>query len=125
VRRAIRRALARHRFDVLLERTRLFVATHKGEPRFIPHPATPFQRPCPAGASAAFPAGRPFGVRTNQFGFTVTWASGLVIVVEACTNLAIPDWSPLQTNTLSSDSLYFSDPQWTNYPARFYRFRSP
>ena len=32
---------------------------------------------------------------------------------------------PLQTNTLSSDSLYFSDPQWTNYPARFYRLRSP
>jgi len=20
---------------------------------------------------------------------------------------------------------YFSDPQWTNYPARFYRLRSP
>ncbi len=65
-----------------------------------------------------------FGVRTNQFGFNITWANGQVVVVEACTNLANPIWSPLQTNTLSSDSLYFSDPQWTNYLGRFYRVRS-
>jgi hypothetical protein len=62
-----------------------------------------------------------FGVRTNQFGFNIAWASGQVVVVEVCTNLANPTWSPLQTNTLSSDSLYFSDPAWTNYPSRFYR----
>jgi hypothetical protein len=62
-----------------------------------------------------------FGVRTNQFGFTITGASGLVIVVEACTDLAHPTWFPLQTNTLSGDSFYCSDPQWTNYPERFYR----
>ena len=66
-----------------------------------------------------------FGVRTNRFGFTITWASGLVIVVEACTNLANPVWSPAGTNTLTDGSSYFSDPQWTNYPARFYRLRSP
>jgi hypothetical protein len=29
------------------------------------------------------------------------------------------------TNTISSDLYYFSDPQWTNYPGRFYRLRSP
>lgn len=66
-----------------------------------------------------------FGMRTNQFGFNIAWASGQVVVVEACTSLANPVWSPLQTNTLTSDSLYFSDPQWTNDPARFYRVRSP
>ena len=66
-----------------------------------------------------------FGVRTNQFGFNITWASDMVVVVEVCTNPANPTWSPLQTNALSSDSLYFSDPQWTNYPGRFYRLRSP
>jgi hypothetical protein len=68
-----------------------------------------------------------FGVRTNQFGFNINiaWASGQVIVVEACTNLANSTWFPLQTNTLSSDSFYFSDPDWMNYPARFYRLRSP
>jgi len=66
-----------------------------------------------------------FGVRTNRFGFTITGTSNLVIVVEACTNLANPVWIPLQTNTLTGDSSYFSDPQWTNYPARFYRLRWP
>ena len=36
--------------------------------------------------------------------------SGLVIVVEACTNLANPVWSPVETNTLTGGSSYFSDP---------------
>ncbi|MGO8929333.1 MAG: leucine-rich repeat domain-containing protein [Limisphaerales bacterium] len=66
-----------------------------------------------------------FGVLTNGFGFTITGTSGLVIVVEACTNLANPTWSPVGTNGLTDGSSYFSDPQWTNYPARFYRLRSP
>jgi hypothetical protein len=66
-----------------------------------------------------------FGVRTNQFGFTMVGTSGLVVVVEACTNLANPTWSPLATNTITSAPSYFSDPRWTNYPARFYRLRSP
>jgi hypothetical protein len=44
----------------------------------------------------------------------------MVIVVKARTNLTHPTWFPLQTNTLSGGSSYFSDPQWTIYPARFY-----
>ena len=66
-----------------------------------------------------------FGVRTNQFGFSINWASGRVVVVEACTDLTQPIWSPVGTNTLTDGSSYFSDPQWTNHPARFYRLRSP
>ena len=66
-----------------------------------------------------------FGVGTNGFGFTITGSSDLVIVVEACTNLAHPAWFAVGTNTLSNGSSYFSDPDWTNYPARLYRFRSP
>jgi hypothetical protein len=66
-----------------------------------------------------------FGMQTNQFGFNINWASDQTVVVEACTNLANPDWQPVQTNTLTDGSAYFSDPQWTNYPARFYRLRSP
>jgi hypothetical protein len=66
-----------------------------------------------------------FGVRTNQFGFNVTWTSGMVVVVEASTNPGNSAWSPLQTNTLASDSFYFGDPDWTNYPNRFYRLRWP
>jgi len=65
------------------------------------------------------------GVQTNRFGFNITGTSNLVIVVEACTNLAHPIWYPLQTNTLTGGSSYFSDPQWTNYSGRFYRLRSP
>ncbi len=66
-----------------------------------------------------------FGVRSNRFGFNINWASGMVVVVEACTNLANSTWSPVQTNTLTGGSCYFSDPQWTNYRSRFYRLRSP
>ncbi len=66
-----------------------------------------------------------FGVRTNRFGFNINWASGMVVVVEASTNLAGPAWSPVGTNMLIDESSYFSDPQWTNHPGRFYRLRSP
>ena len=65
-----------------------------------------------------------FGVRTNQFGFNIDWASGQTVVVETCTNLANPDWLPVGTNILTGGSSYFSDPQWMNYPGRFYRLRS-
>jgi len=70
-------------------------------------------------------SGASFGVRTNRFGFNITGTSGLVIVVEACTNFANPVWIPVATKTLTSGSVYFSDSQWTNYPGRFYRLRSP
>ena len=66
-----------------------------------------------------------FGVRTNQFGVTITGTSNLIIMVEACTNLANPAWSPLAMTILTGGSSYFSDPDWTNYPGRFYRLRSP
>ena len=66
-----------------------------------------------------------FGVGTNGFAFNINWASGMTVVVEACTSLANPVWSPLATNTLTSVLFHFSDPQWTNYPGRFYRLRWP
>jgi hypothetical protein len=66
-----------------------------------------------------------FGVRTNQFGFTINWASGMTVVVEACTDPGNPVWLPVSTNTLTGGTSHFSDPQWTNYPGRFYRLRSP
>jgi hypothetical protein len=65
-----------------------------------------------------------FGARTNQFGFNIAWTSDRAVVVEGCTNLADPVWSPLQTNILTGDSTYFSDPEWTNCPSRHYRLRS-
>lgn len=64
-----------------------------------------------------------FGVQAGQFGFTLIWADDRVVVVEACTDLAHPVWSPVRTNTLTGGSTYFSDPRWTEHPSRFYRLR--
>ena len=55
-------------------------------------------------------AGGGFGVRTNQFGFTVSGTPGLVVVLEASTSLANPAWQPLGTNTLNGGSFYFTIP---------------
>jgi hypothetical protein len=66
-----------------------------------------------------------FGLQTNSFGFTISWATNTSIIVEACANLANQDWQPLQTNVLTSGSTYFSDRTWTNYSVRFYHLRSP
>jgi hypothetical protein len=59
----------------------------------------------------------------NGFGFNITGTSNLSVVVEASTNLS--NWQFVQTITLTNGSVYFNDPQWTNYPGRYYRFRSP
>lgn len=65
------------------------------------------------------------GVQNNQFGFTVSWATNLSVVVQASTNLVNPGWTPVTTNTLSGGTLYFSDAKWTNYHGRFYRLSAP
>jgi len=63
---------------------------------------------------------------SGQFGFNITGLTNVTIVVEACTNLANPVWLPVSTNTLSgSGTSSFSDPQWTNYPNRYYGFSMP
>ena len=71
-----------------------------------------------------------FGMETNRFGFTISGNSNLVIVVAAATNLVDSVWTPIGTNKLNNfigtnGTSYFSDPQSSNYPARFYRLRSP
>jgi hypothetical protein len=63
------------------------------------------------------------GVLNNQFGFTISWATNVPVVVEASTDLSQRVWTPIATNTLTGGTSYFSDPQWTNYPARFYRLK--
>jgi hypothetical protein len=67
--------------------------------------------------------GPSFGVRTNQFGFVISWATNSPVVVEACTNLAQPAWLPASTNTLADGSAYFADPESANRPRRYYRLR--
>ncbi|HSA00240.1 MAG TPA: leucine-rich repeat domain-containing protein [Candidatus Paceibacterota bacterium] len=64
------------------------------------------------------------GVRKSGFGFTLTWTGNNRVVVESCTDLAKPAWTPAGTNILIGGTSYFSDPEWSNYPSRYYRLRS-
>jgi hypothetical protein len=66
-----------------------------------------------------------FGVQTSGFSFIISWATNASVVVEACTDLANSAWISVGTNTLTSGTFHFSDPQYTNYPARFYRTSPP
>ena len=66
-----------------------------------------------------------FGVRQNHFGFNIAGTPGIPLVIEASAELAAATWTPLHACTLTNGLLYFSDPQWTNHPTRFYRIRSP
>jgi hypothetical protein len=77
-------------------------------PRYLPHPVI-------------LGNGQGLGIKTNGFGFTVSWATNLSIIVEASTNLANLFWTPLATNTLSNGFFYFREPGWTNFSSRFYR----
>jgi hypothetical protein len=65
-----------------------------------------------------------FGLQTNGFGFTISWATNVPVVVEASASLLNRTWTPLATNTLVNGVSQFSDKDWKNHPARFYRVRS-
>jgi len=71
------------------------------------------------------PLATTFSVTGGRFGFNITGPTNVVIVVEACTNLVNRVWLPVSTNTLTAGASPFSDSQSSNYPGRFYRFRSP
>jgi hypothetical protein len=71
-------------------------------------------------------AGDPdFGIRGNGFGFNISWADGMTVVVEACTSLTAPIWTPVSTNTVAGGISSFHDPHWSDFPRRFYRVRWP
>lgn len=73
----------------------------------------------------AQPVGPGFLAQSNQFGFNVAWANGATVIVEATPDLSVPLWLPVQTNTMGNGPWLFTDPAWTNHPARYYRLRSP
>jgi hypothetical protein len=66
-----------------------------------------------------------FGVRPNGFGFNVAGTADIPFVIEGSTSGVAGSWVALQSGTLTNGLAYFSDRQWTNYPSRFYRIRSP
>lgn len=62
---------------------------------------------------------------TNGCGFNVVGTPTIPVLVEACSDFGNSGWTPLQSCTLTNGAVYFTDPSWTNYSARFYRVRSP
>lgn len=66
-----------------------------------------------------------FGMQNGEFGFTITGANGLIVVVEAADNLSSPVWTPVSTQTLSNGSAPFADPASSSKPNRFYRLSMP
>jgi hypothetical protein len=66
-----------------------------------------------------------FGFTNNQFGFNITGTNNFTVVVEVCTNLARPVWTPLATNTLVNGLFYFSEPVRANGAGRFYGLGLP
>jgi hypothetical protein len=62
-------------------------------------------------------------VTGGDFGFAITWAGGRTVVIDACTDLANPTWSPMGTITLTEGTATFIDPDWATHPAGFYRVR--
>jgi hypothetical protein len=81
------------------------------EPWFLPNPVI-------------LNIGSSYGIQTNTFGFTISWATNATFVVNASSSLANPNWFPVSTNTLIDGYSYFIDPQWMNYSNRFYQVRS-
>jgi hypothetical protein len=60
-----------------------------------------------------------FGFTNGQFGFDVSAAAGETLVILGSSNLM--NWTPLQTNLLSSPLYYFIDPSPSSLTKRFYR----
>ena len=77
----------------------------------------------PSRASVISVGGSSPGRSARPFGFAISGQPGQVVVLEASTDLV--NWQPLQTNVLPGAESWFDDPEWTNYPTRFYRLRSP
>jgi hypothetical protein len=65
-----------------------------------------------------------FGPQTNGFGFVVSWATNIPVVVEASLSLNASTWFPVSTNVLINGSTQFGDPEWKERPARFFRVRA-
>ncbi len=66
-----------------------------------------------------------FGRGPGGFGLPITGTPNIPIVLEAAPTTCGPEWVPLLDCTLTNGLVQFRDSQCSNYPARFYRIRSP
>jgi hypothetical protein len=69
--------------------------------------------------------GTNFGVRDNQFGFNIAGAADIPIVVEACSNLANPVWTPIQSLKVTNKLVHFSESFQAESSGRFYSIGMP
>jgi hypothetical protein len=65
------------------------------------------------------------GVQNGQFGLNIIGTAGIPIVLEACTNLTNPVWTPLASGTLTNGEFSYSEPLQPNTPSRFFGVRFP
>jgi hypothetical protein len=63
------------------------------------------------------------GFSLNQFGFTVSGSSGVVVIVETTADLSNPNWAPIGTNTLTTATWSFQTPG--SGGNAFFRLRAP
>jgi hypothetical protein len=80
-----------------------------------------------SGAPTALwnPAVVPAGMQNGKFGVTVTGNTNIPVLLEGCTNLANPVWTPLTNVVLTNGSFYFSEPMQSNCAGRYYRVCFP
>jgi BspA type Leucine rich repeat region (6 copies) len=88
------------------------------ETNFYGLPTVSLVKLTPSGGAA-------FGVQNGQFSMLFVGPLNVTVVLEACTNLANPTWTPLQTNTLANGAFTFSEPVQTNVCGRYYRVTTP
>jgi hypothetical protein len=65
------------------------------------------------------------GSQAGALDLTIVGTPNIPFVLETAANVTTGPWTSLQTGTLTNGLALFSDSEWTNYPARFYRIRSP
>ena len=51
----------------------------------------------------------------------MNWAAGRLVLVEACTSMADPEWIPVAMSLLADGTGTFEDTGETNAVGRFYR----
>jgi hypothetical protein len=64
-----------------------------------------------------------FGMKNGKFGFRMTGASGLALVVEAADDLN-GGWTPISTNVVQNGTALYNDSDATLRSSRLYRLRS-
>jgi hypothetical protein len=72
---------------------------------------------------AIISTGVSFGFTNGTFGFELRGSPASSVIIQASPDLQT--WAALKTNSFDTGLLYFSDPESTTHPHRFYRALLP